>query len=222
MAQLQLDKNDPFAGVVAENVMSTLVSCLNTTDTLRQAAEFFLRFRINAAPVVDGHGKLAGILSEKDVMTKMATAAGWNAIVAEAMNTNVVCYPEDTPVRVIHNFLCRVAIRRVIIVRDGFPLGIIGRGTLLGWYQNWLSTHDPKAKRSKGDKHRITTREGFAATTDAIGQQAKAIRQRISRDNDEFVPALIDGATRIQELVKDLLVASSWYAGQQSQTVAKS
>ncbi len=219
-AKLQLESEDPFLGVVAENVMSTLVASLSTTDTLSQAAEFFLRFRINAAPVVDKRGKLVGILSEKDVMTKMATPNGWSAIVSEAMNTNVVCYPEDTPVRVIHNFLCRVAIRRVIVVRDGFPLGIIGRGTLLGWYRNWLATRHSKPTHTAEDAIRITTREGFAATADAIGQQAKTIRQRISREHDEFVPALIDGATRIQELVKDLLVASRWYAHEQGQAVA--
>lgn len=211
-SKLDLHKEDPFSDVLAGNVMSTLVASLSTTDTLQQAAEFFLRFRINAAPVVDGRGRLVGVLSEKDLMTKMASPQGWDAVVGEAMNTNVVCYPEDTPVRVIHDFLCRVAIRRVIIVRDGFPLGIIGRGTLLGWYRNWLATRQSELNPHADEEFRITTREGFAATAEAISQQAKTIRQRISRQHDEFIPALIDGATRIQELVKDLLVASRWYA----------
>ncbi len=212
ISHLDAGDDDPFAGVVAENVMSTLVASLGTTDSLQQAAEFFLRFRINAAPVVDGRGKLVGVLSEKDIMSKMTSRNGWNAVVGEAMNTNVVCYPKDTPARVIHDFLCRVAIRRVIVVQDGFPLGIIGRGTLLGWYQNWLATRYSMPKHSEGETHRITTREGFAATADAIAHQAQTIRQRIHRDHDDFVPTMIDGATRIQELVKDLLVATRWYA----------
>ncbi|MDA7979575.1 MAG: diguanylate cyclase [Pirellulales bacterium] len=217
ISNISPNQEDPFAGVTAENVMSTLVASLNTTDTLQHAAEFFLRFRVNAAPVVDGRGKLVGVLSEKDVMTKMASAEGWDMVIGEAMNANVVCYSKETPVRVIHDFLCRVAIRRVIIVDQGYPLGIIGRGTLLGWYQNWLAIRRPKAEKEDAS-HRITTREGFAATADAISHQAKTIRQRINRDNDEFVPTLIDGATRIQELVKDLLVATRWYAGQEAQT----
>ena len=54
------------------------------------------------------------------------------------MRPNVVSYSEDTPIRKIYEFLCRVSISRVVITRDGLPTGTISRNSLLRWFRDWV------------------------------------------------------------------------------------
>jgi diguanylate cyclase (GGDEF)-like protein len=126
-----LHDGDPFHGVLARDIMSSPVPCLRQVETAGQAADFFFRFRINSAPVVDEQGDLVGVLSEKDVMAVMLSANPWQQRVRDIMKSHVVSYDEDVPAQKIYEFLCRVSLRRVIIVKDGRPTGVIGRRNLL-------------------------------------------------------------------------------------------
>ena len=54
------------------------------------------------------------------------------------MRPNVISYEEDTPIRVIYEFLCRVSIRGVVITKDGRPTGTISRNSLLRWFRDWV------------------------------------------------------------------------------------
>ena len=120
--------------------MTPLVTCLREDQTVGQAAEFLLRSRINSSPVVDTQGKLAGIVSEKDLLAAVVSPNCWNSPVREVMKPNVTCYEEDTPIRNIYKFICRVSIRRVVIVQQGHPTGTISRRTLLRWLTNLASS----------------------------------------------------------------------------------
>ena len=88
---------------------------------------------------MDAEGKLVGILSEKDVMTTMLRQDWWLLTVADVMQRNVVYYEEDTPAMLVYEFLCRVTIRSVVIVKDGKPTGLINRGSLLRFFSNLLA-----------------------------------------------------------------------------------
>ena len=50
------------------------------------------------------------------------------------MRSNVVSYEEETPIRVIYDFLCRVSIHSVVITKDGHPTGTISQNSLLQWF----------------------------------------------------------------------------------------
>jgi diguanylate cyclase (GGDEF)-like protein len=130
--------DDIFADTTAGRIMTSLDGCLRENDTIDQAADFFARTGVNSTPVVDDEGTLCGILSEKDLMPNMIQASLWEQPVRSVMRPHVVCYPEDTPIGPIYEFLCRVSIRRVVIVKDGKPTGTISRGTLLHWFRNHL------------------------------------------------------------------------------------
>ena len=63
------DQHDEvFEDVLARDVMSPLAVCLRETDTIDEAARFFLQSGISSTPVLDADGALAGFLSEKDLM----------------------------------------------------------------------------------------------------------------------------------------------------------
>lgn len=127
-----------FQGIVARDVMSPLVVCLRDDETIDEAAQFFLQSGIPSTPVLNVHGTLVGFLSEKDLMAAMASPDCWQQPVHTVMRPNVISYEEDTPIRVVYEFLCRVSIRRVVITKDGHPTGTISRAALLRWFRNWV------------------------------------------------------------------------------------
>jgi diguanylate cyclase (GGDEF)-like protein len=211
---LRETSNDPFRNVTARDVMSSIVSCLRQDETVGQAADYFLRLRFNAAPVVDEQGRLVGMLSEKNLLANLNQPDVWEKPIRQIMNTNVVCYDESTPASVIHDFLCRVTIRRVVIVQDGYPTGMVDRGTLLRWYRNWL-TAQRRAQGQHGDVSATlrAARESLVRTAATIEQQAAELQRHLSDGAGDLVPALIHGASRIQELINDMLSESRELAG---------
>jgi CBS domain-containing protein len=204
---------DPFEGVQARNVMTTLVSCLDQDETVGRAAEFFLRFRLNSSPVVDAQGKLVGALSEKDVIGVMTEPDSWSRPVREIMQTTPVCYDEQTPVRAIYDFLTRVTVRRVIIVNDGYPTGLISRGTLLRWFSTWLAVHGqrPPLAGDTWEADHWRRLQGVRRSTQLLVESALQLQTQLSIEDADFLPALIDCTSRMQELLNDLLADSRYF-----------
>ncbi|MDE2239346.1 MAG: CBS domain-containing protein [Rhodospirillales bacterium] len=72
---------------------------LSSNQTIQQVAKFLTARRVGAAPVVDDHGVLVGMLSERDIMRFVGDLGEhsnhWTA--ADLMTTLVVsCSPETT------------------------------------------------------------------------------------------------------------------------------
>ncbi len=127
-----------FQGIVARDVMSPLDVCLRVHQTVDEAAQFFLQSGIPSTPILDAAGALVGFLSERNVMAAMSSPEYWQRPLSTIMRANVICYEEDTPIRVVYEFLCRVSVRRVVVTSDGRPTGTIGRSSLLAWFRNWV------------------------------------------------------------------------------------
>ena len=202
--------------VPARTVMS-LVTPLAHDDTLGSASQYFLRFRIGSAPVVDSDGKLVGILSEKDVMTSMLRPDWWLLTVADVMQPNVVSYDESTPAMVVYEFLCRVTIRSVIIVKDGKPTGLINRGSLLHFFTNLLALKqaDGASKDAFAANQAIAALSGKISPRKRIGNlvrsmasEAAELARQVHGESKQLVPCVVGGATRLQELLRDLLIMS--------------
>ncbi len=205
---------DPFHGALASHVMTSIVAPLKSSETVLQAARFFVFSRVTSAPVVDDHGKLVGIASEKDLLNDMLTRRCWSRPIHEVMKTNVVTYEEKVPVRTVYNFLCRVSIRQVVIVRDGAPVGLISRGTLVRWYSHWLDATGESAPSSK--------RPGAKVAVDSARASIAKIAVQLSRLAGQFdaglaeavengpVPYIVGGASQMQELINDLLAFSKF------------
>jgi len=198
-----------FSGITARQVMTPVVACLREDDAVGRAAEFFLCSRINSAPVVDRQGRLSGILSEKDLLAALASVGLWQRPIREAMKPNVICYPPETPIRAIYEFLCRVAIRRVVIAEDGRPLGTISRATLLRWFRNLAlskglvdspcSPDDPRTSGTPDSKQR------FGQTTRELADQVADLEGHLGDNALDLVPFVVGGVTRMQDLLYDLL-----------------
>lgn len=201
---------DLLAGVTAGEVMTPLIACLNEDQTVGCAAEFFLRSRINSIPVISRTGHLAGMLSEKDLLAAMVSIECWRMPVRDVMKPNVIWYSEDAPIRKIYEFLCRVTIRRVVIVRDAQPVGTISRGTLLRWFRNLVldSGRVPEERHLGSDHSSIAKgRRYLADTAKELRRQAVALERAIS-DEATHLTCAVGPATRMQELIEDVFAHS--------------
>jgi two-component system, cell cycle response regulator len=134
--------DEVFERMLARDAMVPLAVCPQAHDTIDQVARFLRHAGVSSTPVLEAGGMLAGFVSEKDIMAAMTSPNCWQQPVSTVMRPNVVCYEEDTPVRVIYEFLCRVTIRGVVIAKDGYPTGMISRGSLLQWYRDWAVGKD--------------------------------------------------------------------------------
>ena len=197
-----------FAGITARDVMTPLVACVRESMIVGQMVDFFLCSRISSSPVVDGEGKLVGFVSEKDLMAAMAALECWSHPVAEVMKRNVITYEEEAPIQTIYDFLCRVSIRRVVIVRRDVPTGTISRGTLLRWFRNQVigrGLMDAAAGESCDVADSRWHGQCLVQTASTIAATASRLEDELARRPGEQMPLVVGTSTRIQELVNDLL-----------------
>jgi two-component system, cell cycle response regulator len=144
---LSADHHDEvFEKMAARDAMSPLSVCPLEHDTIDEVARFLLYSGASSTPVLDADGQLTGFVSEKDIMAVMTTPNCWHQPVSTVMRRNVISYEEDTPIRVIYEFLCRVTIRGIVITKNGRPTGTINRNSLLGWFHGWVVGKDPEAE----------------------------------------------------------------------------
>lgn len=138
----------------AADVMTTRVISIGLDATVAEIARLLLDNGISAIPVVDKDGRLAGIVSEGDLMRRAETgterhrswwlrAFGDTATLAadyvkshalrarDVMSAKVVSATPDTPLGEVADLLEKHRIKRVPILRDGRPVGIVSRSNLL-------------------------------------------------------------------------------------------
>ena len=138
----------------ARDVMVSPVVTVNPDATVRDVAKLLMKHRISALPVVDGAGKLAGIVSEGDLMHRAEIGterrhSWWHRLLVEdqafaaeyikthaskvkdVMTRQVISAAPDTPLDEIARLLEKHSIKRVPIVQDGKVVGIVSRANLV-------------------------------------------------------------------------------------------
>jgi len=145
----------------ALDVMTGKVLTVAPSDSIREAARLMLENHISGLPVVDGEGKVAGMLTEGDLLkrseigTEPAVSA-WRALwlgpqrlaehyvrahgrtVEDVMTHEVVSVSEQTPLAEVVALMDSRAIKRVPVLRNGQLVGIISRADLLRALQRLL------------------------------------------------------------------------------------
>ncbi len=137
LADLNDHPVESFQAALARDYMTSPIHCLRDSDTIGEAAEQLLDMRINSIPIVDQTHCLVGIVSEKDLIEFEPSGRDWNSPVSKVMNTTVVSFEADTPLKAIRSFLSRVSMRRVVIVEDNRPVGVLSRSDLLQHFHDW-------------------------------------------------------------------------------------
>ena len=138
----------------AGDVMSRNVISVAPDATVLQAARLMLQHHISGLPVIDGKGKLVGILSEGDFLRRQETRTDrrrsrWleflfgpgrtaaeythshGSKVSEVMTDDVHTVNEDTSLETIVELMERYHIKRVPILRGREVVGIVTRANLM-------------------------------------------------------------------------------------------
>ncbi|WP_419809232.1 CBS domain-containing protein [Sphingomonas sp.] len=103
------------------------------TATVREVVAMLAAERIGAVPVLDDHGAVVGIFSERDVIGCIHArgAAALNGPVAEAMTAPAITVAPDQPVIAALSLMTRRRIRHLPVVADGALVGFISIGDLV-------------------------------------------------------------------------------------------
>jgi two-component system, cell cycle response regulator len=213
------DLESLLQNIPAKDVMMAIVAPLYQEHTVATAANYFLKFRIPTASVVDEQGQLVGILSEKDLMATMLGPQWWTIRIKDVMKRHVVCDVEETPALAIFEFLTRVVIRSVVIVKNGAPTGLITRGCLIRFLMNLLAARktdrvlpdvDAAANKLVERMGNDSVQDRIAKTVRSLAAEACELQQRVGGCQGDLVPCMVGGASRVQELAIDLLAISRY------------
>ena len=103
--------------------MTTDVVTVTPPTTVQELAELLAAKRISGVPVVDHRGRLIGIVSDADILSRRLGQDTVRAL----MTTDVVAVGEGESVQEISLLLAVRRINRVPVVRDGAVVGIVSR-----------------------------------------------------------------------------------------------
>ena len=88
--------------------------------------------RIGAVPVLDDDGRIVGMFTERDIMTRVVAAqrCARETTVADVMTSPVIACGPDTTLDELRQVMQTQHIRHVPVVEDGTLLGMISIGDL--------------------------------------------------------------------------------------------
>jgi CBS domain-containing protein len=138
----------------AAEIMSRDVLTMNTESTVLEAARTLLRHRVSGLPVIDGNGKLVGVLTEGDLMRRAETrterqrsrwlelllgpgraAADYTAAHARKVGTimteEVISIGPETDLDEAVGLMERHQIKRLPVIANGKLVGIVSRADFL-------------------------------------------------------------------------------------------
>jgi CBS domain-containing protein len=116
--------------MLVKDHMATEVVTLHPEMEILRAAQLLISCDISGAPVLDQHGRLTGVLTERDCM-KVALQAGYHGepggLVRDYMTADpVVVSPDDTILEMAERFI-KEKYRRYPVLDGGRLVGVISR-----------------------------------------------------------------------------------------------
>jgi CBS domain-containing protein len=121
------------------DLMTRDVVTLRPTDKLSTAEDVMHLGRMRHMPVLDDDGRLIGIVSQRDLFhNALVRLMGYKVAdaqelrdahtVAEAMTSNVVTVPPDTPLHEAARLMAERKIGSLVVIDDGKLMGILTEG----------------------------------------------------------------------------------------------
>src|SRR5690242_7852311 len=107
--------------MIASDIMTRHVYTIAPEKSVRDAANLLSEKRISGVPVVDSNGKMVGMLTEADIISKVDREG---LKVYEIMSRNITAVNEETPVDEIALLMSERKIKRVPVVHDDKLVGI--------------------------------------------------------------------------------------------------
>ena len=118
-------------------------------DDIHVAVNVLLDERLSGAPVVDGRGRLVGVLSKKDcfeVVYNSSYHQEWGGRVEEYMTREVTTIASGTDIIKAADLFMSSSFRRFPILRNGRMIGQISRADLLRALEEHWSNVGPNSR----------------------------------------------------------------------------
>ncbi|NLA36636.1 MAG: CBS domain-containing protein [Actinobacteria bacterium] len=114
-----------------EQVMTTDVVSCSKTATVADAARLMRDRNIGDVLVTDNSGKLAGIVTDRDMVVRcLADGADPNVTLGEVCTTDLATLTRDASIDEAVRMMSERSMRRVPVVDRGKPIGIVSLGDL--------------------------------------------------------------------------------------------
>jgi CIC family chloride channel protein len=133
---------DPFSNSNVEAIMSTDVAVLPSSATVGDARSRFAEGGHGAYPVVDGAGRLVGIVTRGDVLRD---DCGDAEPLLHHASTDVVCVAPGDRAQVAMRVMVEESVEHVPVVADGSLVGICTRTDLLKLRRRQFELEHPQA-----------------------------------------------------------------------------
>lgn len=115
-----------------EQLMSRSVIKVHPEESVAVASRTLTHYNIGVLPVCDSEGKLRGVLTDRDVVTRCVAAnrSPKETKVSEIMTRNVVSAKADMDTGVAAHLMGRLQVRRLPVTENGYVKGMISLGDL--------------------------------------------------------------------------------------------
>jgi CBS domain-containing protein len=159
------------------DVMSSPVVSVRPDTSLLEAGELMLRHDISGLPVLDGEGRLVGLITERDFLRPTGSGPDykrprWFQVlsgqvkdgfrrqserkVADVMTVDPVSITEETPLEEVVGLMDHHCIHRIPVMREAKLVGIVSRADLLRALVQSLRKTSAISKRDEDLRARMT------------------------------------------------------------------
>jgi CBS domain-containing protein len=122
-------RKDASGGAAARDIMTPDPVCVSEHDTLEDAARVMVDHNIGAVPVCGADRQLKGMLTDRDIVTKVGAKGGDLSSVraGELANGKPVTIGADDPVRKAAKTMARHKVRRLPVIDGQQLVGIVSQ-----------------------------------------------------------------------------------------------
>jgi CBS domain-containing protein len=115
-----------------KEIMSTNIVALAPDNTILDAAKAMQAHNIGCAPVCQPGGKVAGILTDRDIVVRNLATNGdpKTTLVKDVMTKNVISAEPDMDINAAAETMAKNKIRRLPVLQNGSIVGMIAIGDL--------------------------------------------------------------------------------------------
>jgi len=111
--------------MLAKDIMTREVTTVKPELTIHELAKTFAQHHISGAPVVDENGKVTGVVSDGDILSKKGERVG------SLMSKQIISVAEDVPVEKIADLMIANKIKRVPVLSEEKLVGIVSRADII-------------------------------------------------------------------------------------------
>lgn len=164
----------------AGDVMTRDVTTVSPDTPIVEAASLMVKHNVSGLPVINGNGKLAGIVTESDFLRPVGSLAGrrrWFEVlmqpeltvperlwaqatrVRDIMTPNPIAIREDTPLQDAVRLMAQHDVKRLVVTSGGKLVGIVSRADLLSALARALGAASVGQREHQRERRRMADLE---------------------------------------------------------------